>query len=122
MDFVAIEAPAAGVALTGELPELVDRALGVVGTGKGLQMFADDLIQTLAEDVGSFAGTRDDLLVDREGDVHGLPEFMVAQAMCAQVMCDREQSDPTVATAGGNRRVIYVTCAGEAELHTIEPS
>ena len=60
MDFVAIEAPAAGVALTGELPELVDRALGVVGTGKGLQMFADDLIQTLAEDVGAFAGTRDD--------------------------------------------------------------
>jgi len=73
MEFVAIETPAAGVALTGEPPELFDGSLRVIGAGEGLQIFADDLIQTLAENVSTFAGARDDLLVDREGDVHRNP-------------------------------------------------
>src|SRR3982074_3126345 len=70
MNFVAIEVPAAGVAASGEALELFDAALGVVSAGNGLQVVAAELVQAFAKRFRFPAGAGDELVVEREGDVH----------------------------------------------------
>ncbi len=70
MNLVAIEAPAAGVALSGEALELLNAPLGVVSASYGLQVVADHLVEALAQSFRLLAGSGDQLLVDGEGDVH----------------------------------------------------
>jgi|CZKJ01.1.fsa_nt_gi hypothetical protein len=72
MNFVSVEAPAAGVAFAGEALELIDAALGVVSAGDGLQVVADQLVEALAKSFGFLAGAGDELVVEGQGDVHFL--------------------------------------------------
>src|ERR1700674_5242020 len=80
MNLVSIEPPAARVALTRELLKLLDAALGIVSAGYGLQAIADQLIETLAESFGFLSRASYELLIDREGDVHG-------HCICGHVLC-----------------------------------
>ena len=48
----------------GEALELLDAALGIVPSGDGLQVVADQLIEALAEGLGFLAGAGDQLIVD----------------------------------------------------------
>ncbi len=70
MNLVSIEPPAARVALTRELLKLLNAALGIVSAGYGLQVIADQLIETLAEGLGFLSRASYELLIDREGDIH----------------------------------------------------
>jgi hypothetical protein len=87
MNFVAIKAPAAGVALTGEALELCDAALGVVSAGDGLQVVADQLVEAFAEGFRLLAGAGDELVIEGESDVHGC---ILTQYMWTRVMCQFE--------------------------------
>jgi hypothetical protein len=64
MDLVAIETPAAGVALAGKAAKLGDALVGIVASGELLQIVADELVEALAEGVRALAGAVDELLVD----------------------------------------------------------
>jgi len=64
MNFVPIEAPAAGMALSGKPLELLDAALGIVSAGYGLQIVPDQLIQTFAEGFRFLSGASNELIVD----------------------------------------------------------
>jgi hypothetical protein len=70
VNFVAVEAPSAGMALSREAFEFFDAALGIVSADDGLQVVANELIQAFAESLGFLAGSGDELLVDGESDVH----------------------------------------------------
>lgn len=70
MNIVAIEAPAARVALPGETLELVNAFVWVVAACQGLQVIADELIQTFPQSLGFLAGASYCLLVDGEGNIH----------------------------------------------------
>ncbi len=70
MNLVPIETPTARMAMARKPLELLDAAFGIVAAGEGLQVFADELIKTLAESFRFFSGARDELLVDRERDIH----------------------------------------------------
>ena len=70
MNLVAVEAPAARVTLTREPLELLDAALGIVPASDGLQVVANHLIEALAKGLGLPSGTSDQLVFDREGDIH----------------------------------------------------
>ena len=64
MNFVSIEAPAAGVAVPGEFLEFLDALLGVVAASQLLQVVADQLIETLAQGIRLLSGTSDELFID----------------------------------------------------------
>jgi hypothetical protein len=87
MNFVAIEAPATGIAFAGEAIELLDAAFGVVSAGEGLEIVADELVEALAESFGLLAGASDELFVDREGDVYvsDITQYMWARVMCQAI-------------------------------------
>jgi hypothetical protein len=69
MDLVSIEAPAARAA--GEALEFLDASLGIVASSKGLEVVADQLVETLSQRTGRPPGSSNYLFVDRKGDVHG---------------------------------------------------
>src|SRR5260370_16054190 len=81
MNFVAIEAPAAGVAASRETIEFFDAALGVVSAGDGLQVVADELVQAFAEGFGFLAGSGNELVIKRQGNVHSL------HSICGHGLC-----------------------------------
>ena len=58
------------MSVAGEATEFIDTLLGVVASSQGLQVIADQLVETLAEGVGSFASLGDELLIDGESEVH----------------------------------------------------
>ena len=70
MDFVSIETPASGVSFAGKLPEFFNTSLGVVATGQLSQVVANQLIEALSQSLRPLPGTRGQLLVDRESDIH----------------------------------------------------
>lgn len=70
MDLVAIEAPATRVTLTREAPELLDALLRIVASGHGLQIVADQLIETLAQGLGLLASAVNQLFVEGQRHVH----------------------------------------------------
>ncbi len=70
MDFVAIEPPAAGVALAGKAAKFGDALVGIVATRELLQVVADELVEAFAEGVGALAGAVDQLLIDSQSQVH----------------------------------------------------
>ncbi len=70
MNLVPIEAPAARMALTRKLLELLNAAFGIVSARNCLQIVADQLIKALAESFCLFSGASYDLIVNREGDIH----------------------------------------------------
>ncbi len=71
MKLVAMEPPDARVALTRELPKLLNAALGIVSTGYRFEVIADQLIETLVESLGFLSRASYEVLIDREGDLHG---------------------------------------------------
>src|SRR5216684_220824 len=85
MNFVAIEAPAAGVAASREALEFFDAALGIVSAGNGLQVVADELVQTFAEGFRFPAGAGNELVVKRQGNVHSL------HSICGHVLCVNQE-------------------------------
>src|ERR1700730_5933748 len=80
MDLVSIEAPAARAAAAGEALEFLDASLGIVASSKGLEVVADQLVETLSQRTGRPPGSSNCLFVDRKGDVHG-------HSICAQGCC-----------------------------------
>src|SRR4029077_396127 len=70
MNLVPVELPAAGVALTGKALELFDATLGVVSAGDGLQVVADELVQAFAKRLRFFARAGNELVIERESDIH----------------------------------------------------
>jgi hypothetical protein len=64
MDFVAVEAPTTGVAFTRETLEFLNAPLGIISTRQGLQVVADELIQTLAKRLRLFSSPGNGLLVN----------------------------------------------------------
>ena len=70
MDFVPIEAPAAGVPLAGKAAEFGDALVGIVAASELLQVVADKLVKAFAKSIGAFAGAVDELLIDGKCQVH----------------------------------------------------
>lgn len=59
-----------GVALSRKALKFRDALVGIVAAGDALQVVAYELVEALAERVGTLAGAGDQLLVDREREVH----------------------------------------------------
>src|SRR5271170_4763665 len=99
MNLVAVEAPAAGVALTGKTPELCDAAFGIVPTGDGLQVVADQLIKAFAQGFGFLAGAGDELFVKGQGDIH-------EHSICGHGLCvkDLQNRIPQRGGSGASQR------------------
>ena len=70
------DAAVIGSALAGEVLELLGVPLGLVLTGKLLQIFADHLVQALVHRLRHPARLGDGLLVDGQGDVHGRAQIL----------------------------------------------
>src|SRR5450755_35376 len=80
MDLAPVETPAPRMALAREAIELGHAAPRIFSPGQPLQVFADQLIQALAEGISLLAGAFDELLVERQGDVH-------EHRICVHVLC-----------------------------------
>src|SRR5688572_7531490 len=87
MNFFTIEFPAFGVAVgrLGKPFKLVRNTRSIGKSRKLLQVFANQLVQTLPEDLRPFARPCYDFVVDRESEVHAYNNT------CARILC---QSGP----------------------------
>jgi len=65
MDLVAIEAPAARITGSRKAPEFFDTPFRIVGPSQLLKVLADQLVEALAEGLGSLSSAFDGLFVDR---------------------------------------------------------
>src|SRR5258708_15671841 len=70
MYFISVEPPTARVSLTRESLEFLDAPLRIVSAGDSLQVVPDELVQTFAERLGFLAGASDNLVIQRQCDVH----------------------------------------------------
>ena len=64
MNFIAVEAPAFGVAKPGKAAEFFDAAFGIVATRQLLQVVSDQLIQAFSEGVRLFSCARYHVLIN----------------------------------------------------------
>ena len=80
MDFVAIKAPAPRIALSGKALEFLKALSRIVAACQGLQVIADELIETLPKRLCLLASASHGLLINGEGDVH-------IHSICANVCC-----------------------------------
>ena len=70
MDLVAIEAPAARVTSARKMLEFFDTSLGMVSTGQLLQVVANQLVQAFPQRLRLFSSAGDNLLIDRQRNIH----------------------------------------------------
>ena len=70
MSLVAIETLAMRVAGARQALELLDPALGIVAASQFLQVIANQLVEAFSESLRPLPGTRDGLLVNRQGNIH----------------------------------------------------
>jgi hypothetical protein len=64
MDLIAVETPAAGIALSRQALKLLDASLRIVAADYGFQIVADHLIETLAEGFRTLPRLGDELFID----------------------------------------------------------
>ncbi len=59
-----------GMTAARETPEFVNAAIGIVGARESLQVVANQLIEAFAESAGPLARLGEELLVDRQSQIH----------------------------------------------------
>gem|GEM_PF-4052815 len=70
MDFVAMEAPTARIAGSRKTPEFFNTPFRIVSSGQLLKVFADHLVEALAQRLRPLSGTLNSLLVNRQRYIH----------------------------------------------------